>query len=187
MWIRWDGWSGGDRCSHFVGYIDQADSFVLGEDPEVEEVKGAIASIHRQRIAISENQRNLGVFTSSILSANTQDKDAAAWLPTLQQLGAERTQALQPLNIFLMWAPDAFITALLAKPEAEDLAFYVNHQRQRRGFLLLVAEEKLITGLAVNGFHSWGNLYDDSAGDLKCEVEGETVGLAKAANLLSHP
>ncbi|MGK7890220.1 MAG: M3 family oligoendopeptidase [Leptolyngbyaceae cyanobacterium] len=177
----------GDRCAPFVGYIDQADRFVPGKHPDVEAVMEAIATVHRQRIAVIEQQRNLGVFISSILSVDTQDKNAAAWLPTLQQLGAERTQALQPLNLFLMRVPDEFITPLLAQPDTADLAFYVNHQRQRRDFLLSVAEEKMITGLAVNGLHSWGNLYDDLAGDLKCEVEGETIGLAKAANLLSHP
>ncbi|NEQ95952.1 MAG: M3 family oligoendopeptidase [Cyanothece sp. SIO2G6] len=177
----------GDRCAPFVDYIEQAESFVPGENPEVETVMAAIASIHRQRITVIEQQRNLGVFISSILSVDTQDKSAAAWLPTLQQLGAERTQALQPLNIFLIRVPDAFITTLLDKSEVEDLSFYINHQRQRRDFLLSVAQEKLITGLAVNGLHSWGNLYDDLAGDLKCDIEGESMGLAKAANLLSHP
>ncbi|MEB3230780.1 MAG: M3 family oligoendopeptidase [Leptolyngbyaceae bacterium] len=177
----------GDRCLPFIDYIDQAEGFVPGENPEVEAVMGAIASIHRQRIAVIEQQSNLGVFISSSLSVDTQDKHAAAWLPTLQQLGAERSQALQPLNLFLMRVPDAFITTLLVQPGMDDLAFYLTHQRRRRDFLLSVAEEKLITGLAVNGLHSWGNLYDDLAGDLKCDIEGKSVGLAKAANLLSHP
>jgi len=177
----------GDRCLPFIDCIDRAEGFVPGENPEVEAVMGAIASIHRQRIAVIEQQSNLGVFISSSLSVDTQDKHAAAWLPTLQQLGAERSQALQPLNLFLMRVPDAFITTLLAQPGMDDLAFYLTHQRRRRDFLLSVAEEKLITGLAVNGLHSWGNLYDDLAGDLKCDIEGKSVGLAKAANLLSHP
>ena len=62
----------------------------------------------------------------------------------------------------------------------------IHHARAHKDQLLSVPEEQLITALATNGLHTWGNLYTELAGTLKCEINGESMGLAKAANLLSH-
>ena len=66
-------------------------------------------------------------------------------------------------------------------------AFLIHHQRQLKDQLLSVSEEQLITALSTNGLHTWGNLYSELAGTLKATMQSEEMGLAKAANLLSHP
>ncbi len=151
------------------------------------DLTGKIRAIHQQRTALSQKMGNLGTYIYTALSTDTQDASANNWMPILQQLSADLSQALTPLNVFLTRASEAFITPLLADSVLSETAFLIHHQRQLKDQLLSVSEEQLITALATNGLHTWGNLYSELAGTLKCTIQGQEMGLAKAANLLSHP
>lgn len=171
-------------CAPFTEYIETAET-LPAEQFEVRIAQ--VRAIHQQRTEIFKTLGNLRVFISSILSVDSQDANASACKPTLQQLGAEISQATTALDVFLTRASDDFIQALIADPDLAELSFSIQHSRKLKDQLLTVAEEQLVTGLAVNGLHSWGNLYTKLAGTLKCTVEGSEVGLAKAFNLLSAP
>ncbi|MEO0646229.1 MAG: M3 family oligoendopeptidase, partial [Cyanobacteria bacterium J06650_10] len=146
-----------------------------------------IKSIHSQRTELNQKLGNLSTFIYSALSTDTQDPHASTWKPILQQLSADFSQAMTPLTVFLTRASEVLITNLLDEPTLTEIAFPIHHQRQMKDQLLSVSEEQLITGLATNGLHTWGNLYSELAGTLKCTINEEKMGLAKAANLLSHP
>ncbi|PSN11176.1 peptidase family M3 [filamentous cyanobacterium CCT1] len=171
-------------CAPFIEPVEAAASLAL------DQFEGWLAQVraaHQQRTAIAKQLGNLRTFISSILSVDSRDASASEWKPTLQQLGAELSQATKALDIFLLRASDEFVQALVADPVLEELSFSLRHQRQLNDQLLSLAEEKLITGLAVNGLQGWGNLYTELSGTLQCTVGGESVGLAKAFNLLSSP
>ncbi|MEM9267163.1 MAG: M3 family oligoendopeptidase [Cyanobacteria bacterium P01_F01_bin.13] len=171
-------------CEPFTTYIDSAEK--LPSDQFQDRIS-QIRDIHLQRTEISKRMGNLRTFISSILSVNTRDASAKTWKPTLQQLSAELSQVTTALNVFLMRASEEFINALVAEPALAELEFSIRHQRKLKDQLLTVAAEQLVTGLAVNGLHGWGNLYTELAGTLQCTVDGESMGLAKAFNLLSAP
>ncbi|MBD2108154.1 MULTISPECIES: M3 family oligoendopeptidase [unclassified Nodosilinea] len=171
-------------CAPFIEHIEPAEPLTQ------EKFEGLLAQVraaHQQRTATAKRLGNLRTFISSILSVDSRDASASEWKPTLQQLGAEISQATKALDIFLLRVDNAFIQALIADPVLEELSFSLLHQRQLNDQLLSLAEEKLITGLAVNGLQGWGNLYTELSGTLQCTVAGDTVGLAKAFNLLSSP
>ncbi|MGG6238880.1 M3 family oligoendopeptidase [Nodosilinea sp. AN01ver1] len=171
-------------CAPFVEPIEAAAP--LAPD-QFEVCLAQVRAAHQQRTAIAKQLGNLRTFISSILSVDSRDAKASEWKPTLQQLGAELSQVTKALDIFLLRASDDFFEALVADPVLEELSFSLRHQRQLNDQLLSLAEEKLITGLAVNGLQGWGNLYTELSGTLQCTVGGESVGLAKAFNLLSSP
>ena len=171
-------------CSSFSDYIETAET--LPEEnfsPLIETLR----HIHQTRTALNKQFSNVRTYITSALSVDAKDAHASTLMPTLQQVGAELSQALTPMEVFLNRVRPEFITALVADPILAEMAFLLTHQRKLRDQLLSVAEENLITGFAVNGLHSWGNLYTELAGTLKCTVNGETMGLAKAANLLGSP
>jgi oligoendopeptidase F len=173
-----------ESCAPFAEYIATAETLPVEQfDERIAQVR----EIHQQRTEIYKTLGNLRTFISSILSVDSQDADASACKPTLQQLGAEVTQATTALNVFLTRASEDFIQALINDPDLAELRFSIQHSRKLKDQLLSVAEEQLVTGLSVNGLHSWGNLYTELAGTLKCTVDGTEVGLAKAFNLLSSP
>ena len=146
-----------------------------------------VKTVHQQRVAILNRLFNLRTFISSVLSVDAQDAHAREWRPALQQLYAEFTQAVQPMEMFLLRVKDDFIEALIRDPLLAELRFSVQHERQLQDQLLSLEAEQLVTGLAVNGLHSWGNLYSELAGTLQCQVNGESMGLATASNLPGSP
>ncbi|MEM9947693.1 MAG: M3 family oligoendopeptidase [Cyanobacteria bacterium P01_D01_bin.36] len=171
-------------CEPFTLLTEVADS-VSTED--YSDLISKISIIYTQRRALSKRMGNLSTFIYTALSTDTQDVSANTWMPILQKLSADLEQALIPLDIFLLRASEHFITNLFANPAMTDTAFLIHHQRQLKDQLLSVSEEQLITALSTSGLHSWGNLYSELAGTLKATIQGEEMGLAKAANLLSHP
>ncbi|MEM6450809.1 MAG: M3 family oligoendopeptidase [Cyanobacteria bacterium P01_D01_bin.105] len=144
-----------------------------------------IRPIQQQRQDFLKRMGNVSTFIYTALSIDTQDADANRWMPILQKLGADLSEATTPLNVFLDRASEAFVDELLADPALSDLSFLLRHSRKQKDFLLSVSEEQLMTALATNGLHTWGNLYSELAGTLKCSVNGEDMGLAQASNLLS--
>ena len=171
-------------CEPFTLLAEVADTVSSDED---DDLIAKISAIYEQRRTLSKQRGNLSTFIYTALSADTQDPHANTWMPILQKLGADLEQALLPLDIFLLRASDRFITNLFASPAMTDAAFLIHHQRQLKDQLLSVSEEQLITALSTSGLHTWGNLYSELAGTLKATIQGEKMGLAKAANLLSHP
>ncbi|MEO1296112.1 MAG: M3 family metallopeptidase, partial [Cyanobacteria bacterium J06636_16] len=173
-----------DYCVPFTRWIETAETLPA---EQFDDVLTQVRTAHQQRTDITKQLGNLRTFIASILSVNSRDAKASEWKPTLQQLSAEMSQATKALDVFLVRVSDDFIQRLIADPVLAELSFSVQHQRQLKDQLLSVAEEKLVTGLAVNGLQGWGNLYTELAGTLQCTVDGQSMGLAKASNLLSSP
>ena len=174
----------GTACLPFMAAIATADAL----DPaEFTALIDQVSTVYQQRKDIQKRLGNVSTYIYTALSADTQDANANAWMPILQKLSADLSEALTPYSVFLLRASEDFITALLSNAALSETAFSIYHSRKLKDQLLSVAEEQLITGLATNGLHAWGNLYSDLAGTLKCDIQGESMGLAQAANLLSHP
>lgn len=173
-----------DLCAPFSERVETAET--LSSD-QFDDLLAQVKSAHQQRTNISQKLGNLRTFIASILSVDSRDARASEWKPTLQQLSAEISQATKALDVFLMRVNDDFIQSLIADPILEELSFSLQHQRKLKDQLLSVAEEQLVTGLAVNGLQGWGNLYTELAGALQCTVNGNSIGLATAFNLLSSP
>lgn len=171
-----------DACKPFSALIETADAL---PPSDYEAIADEIRPIQQQRKDLLRRMGNVSTFIYSALSVDTQDANANKWMPTLQKLSADLSEATTPLNVFLDRASEGFIDKLLSEPELSDMAFLIQHSRKQKDFLLSVSEEQLLTAMATNGLHTWGNLYSELAGTLKCEVNGELMGLAKASNLLS--
>ena len=170
-------------CQPFTAQVDIAETI---PSTSYTALIDQIRLIHLQRSDVIKRLGNVNTYIYTALSIDTQDANAKTWMPVLQKLSADLSEGITPLNVFLQRASEDFITTLLSDPVLDEIDFLVRHSRREKDFLLSVAEEQLMTALATNGLHTWGNLYSELAGTLKCEVQGEVIGLAKAANLLSH-
>ncbi len=171
-------------CQPFTDLVDTAETIAPADYTDLID---KIRPIYQQRKDVLTRLGNTGTFIYTALSIDTQDNSANTWMPVLQKLSADLEEGTKPLNIFMERASEDFITALLADPDLSEMSFLLRHARKQKDFSLSVAEEQLMTALATNGLHTWGNLYSELAGTLKCNVQGETMGLAQAANLLSNP
>ena len=171
-------------CAPFTELIENAETLA---ESQFDSLITTLRNIHQIRTALLKQLGNVRTYITTALSVDAQDTDASTLKPTLLQVGSELSQATKPMEVFLNRVRPEFIEALIADPLLAEMDFLLKHQRKLRDQLLSVAEESLITGLGVSGLSSWGNLYTKLAGTLKCEIQGETMGLAKAANLLSDP
>ena len=170
-------------CQPFTAQVNTAETI---QSTSYTVLIDQIRLIYLQRSNVIKRLGNVNTYIYTALSIDTQNANAKTWMPVLQKLSADLSEGMTPLNVFLQRASEDFITTLLSDPVLDEIDFLVRHSRREKDFLLSVAEEQLMTALATNGLHTWGNLYSELAGTLKCEVQGEVMGLAKAANLLSH-
>lgn len=169
-------------CAPFTQQIQTAETLPEAKFAPLLEV---LRSIHQTRTAVIIQLGNVRTYVSTALSVDAKDVNASTLMPTIQQVGAELSQAMKPMDVFLNRVSPEFVSILIADPVLAEIGFLLTHQRLLKDQLLSVTEESLITGLSISGLHSWGNLYTELAGNLKCAIQGETMGLAKAANLLS--
>ncbi|NJN50930.1 MAG: M3 family oligoendopeptidase [Gammaproteobacteria bacterium] len=164
--------------------------------PEADSLSVAAAKKHigaaQRMYAASERAirllRNPLTYASCLLSVDAQDEGAQALQGRLQKFQKRYADVVEPWTQFLDRVSEDVVDAYLADAAVAPSAFVVRHGRQRRHELLSLAEESLINGLAQDGIHAWGRLYDQLSGTMTAKVlvgnEVETLGLAQANGLL---
>jgi oligoendopeptidase F len=133
---------------------------------------------------------NVGTYAHCLLSVDSKNEAAQKLSGQLQNYHKRMGDVFEPLSQFIDDADEAVITDYLADPDVAPAEFLVRHGRERAHENLTLAEESLVNGLSQDGIHAWGNLYDQLAGTLQCEVavgnETQTMGVAQASGLLMN-
>ena len=163
-------------------------------DLSVEGSQDGIAAA-REVFALFEEAARLlhdpGVYANCRLSVDSEDDGAQALRGRLQSFRKRFAALAEPLSQFLDRASDDVVEAWLGDAATAPARFSVEHSRKRRHELLSIEEETLAVGLAEDGIHAWGRLYEQLSGTLACEVtvgnERRTMGLAEASGLLLKP
>ena len=130
---------------------------------------------------------NLYTFVSSLTSVNSCDESAHEIIAQLSSLEAKLEQAEKPLVLFLLRAPEDVISKLLLVDKIQPFTYEISHGRKNSDQMLSQDQESMLSGLAVDGLHSWGRLYDKIEGQLRCTIDSTEMGVADAANLLMKP
>ena len=132
--------------------------------------------------------RNPSEFASCLLSVDANDEEAQVLQGRLQACQKRFEELAEPLSQFVDLIPDVVLELYLSDDAVRPSEFIARHSRERRHERLSVAEEKLVSGLAQDGIHAWGRLYDQISGTLQCELGEDgaprTMGLAEASGLL---
>lgn len=166
---------------------------VLPMAPQLETVAATASIAVAQQIFLLSEQAgpllsNPLTYANCLLSVDAHDEAAQVLQGRLQNYQKRYGELLEPWSEFLDLVPDEIIEAYLADPAVSVSAFLVYHGRQRRHELLSLAEENLVSGLAQDGIHAWGRMYNQLSSTMTCEVqvgnELKTMGMAEAAGLL---
>ena len=159
----------------------------------------AVLSSFAIGVEIDERFGNLRVYANCVASVDGGDARAKEYRGRFGSLGARIEKADSAFALLLARAPEAFVKAVLAAPEAAGQAFRVSQARKYRDRLLELAEEKTIAALAPDGRDAWGRLYDSLSGTAKALYRGPSpeggadasapreIGLSEAASLLRDP
>src|SRR5581483_5373451 len=69
----------------------------------------------------------------------------------------------------------------------EPVRFILEERRKRTKMKLPCEKEDLITQLAVDGYHSWGELYPLLVSEIRVESDGQSLSFGQAENKLTDP
>ncbi len=164
------------------------------EELGVEEASGGIEAareIHRIREEVRSLVGNPDSYVDCRMSVDSQDEAAQVLSGQLQSHQKRFSELSQPSSQFLDHVSADIIEVYLEHELTKPTRFVVEHARKRSDFNLSLAEETLVSGLAQDGIHAWGRLYDQLAGTLTCDVlvgnESQSMGLAETSGLLQKP
>jgi len=101
-----------------------------------------------------------GAFVGCLLAQNTEDKQAYALDAKITSLNAAFQTALGSLDNLLTSIDDLVWQQLVSAEPLQELAFVLTESREKAKEKLSKQEEAVISALEVDGYHSWGQLYD---------------------------
>lgn len=133
--------------------------------------------------------RQAGAFVGCLQAQNTEDKKAYNLEARVTSLSAAFQTALSSFDSLLTTIDDDVWTNLLADEQLNVLSYILTERRDRAKDKLSKEEEALISALGVDGYHSWGQLYDLIVGKIKipfCENgEEKLLSVGQAFNKFS--
>jgi oligoendopeptidase F len=104
--------------------------------------------------------RQAGAFVGCLQAQNTNDQKAYNLDAQVTGLSAAFQTALGSFDNLLAQIDDSAWEQLLANEQLKALSFVLSERRTRAKEKLSKEEEAMINALGVDGYHSWGQLYD---------------------------
>ncbi|KXZ17651.1 M3 family oligoendopeptidase [Bacillus nakamurai] len=186
---------GGSQSEEFQAYISRlkhhlsafqqaAEAFKAPQHADDDkELTRLIDMFERSAIMI----RQAGAFVSCLQAQNIKDQKANEWKAQINQLSSDFKSSLVTLDHTLAQIDQSVWEGLLQQPGLQDLTYILNERRDRVAEKLSTAEEKLIEGLAVDGYHAWGDLYNASVGRMKIPFQDQELSVGQAENMMANP
>jgi oligoendopeptidase F len=135
--------------------------------------------------------RQGSAFVSCLQAQNTNDKKAYSLDAAVTDLSASFQTALSAFDNTLTSISDNVWSEILVDDFFKELAYSLTERRERAKDKLSKDEEAIISALGVDGYHSWGQLYDLIVGKIKITVtengEEKQLSVGQAANKFSNP
>jgi oligoendopeptidase F len=99
---------------------------------------------------------------------------------SIRKLGIELVRGVRDVQ-------DEDFAAFCARPALADASHFLRLLRREAAQSMSPELEGLAAELATDGLHAWGRLYDDIAGSLTFELDGEQVPMAQRRSLMRDP
>lgn len=187
---------GGSESPAFQQFIDdlpeQVETLVARTKSLTADVTGKeLRSTIDQLKDVLEQISHASGMLSCLTAQNTKDVKALQLQGQLSAISANYSPAVLRLQQLLAEMEETRFQELVALPELSEFTFILSEWREQAKQKLSEEEEALISSLSVDGYSSWGQLYNLFIGDIKVEVdvEGEKklLSVGQANNLSSHP
>ncbi|MBS4215567.1 M3 family oligoendopeptidase [Neobacillus rhizophilus] len=135
--------------------------------------------------------RQAGAFIGCLLAQNTEDKKAYALDSQVTGLSAAFQTVLGAFHNQLTSIDDKVWDNIISLASLKELGFILSEWRERAKEKLSKEEEALINALGVDGYHSWGQLYDLIVSKIKVPFtengEEKQLSVGQAFNKFSNP
>lgn len=192
-----DGGSGSDTLRIFIQetkeVIVEAKLLIEKWSPE-NQTRAAekLADFLMKRQEAFDRLGEASTFARGLLSADTNDTQAAKVVNHLSQLGSQLSEVETRFMKKIKAVSDHNWDALLSDEQLQVSLFNLNEKREKGKKLLSESEERIIQQLSLDGLEGFNNVYQSLVNSIRVPVEtdGETKQLSagQAANKLSsHP
>lgn len=190
---------GGSESPTFKQFIDEmpakinelqtaVDALVL---PTSNEAATDIAKVLELTKDVVSTISHAGGVLSCLTAQDTTDREALLLQGKLGSIAASTSPVIQKFHQLLSDTEQTVFDALVTTEELAQFAFIMSEWREQSKLELSQEEEALISALGVDGYSSWGQLYNMLIGDIKVQVtvdgEVKTLSVGQANNLSSHP
>jgi oligoendopeptidase F len=109
-------------------------------------------------------------YVGCLTAAHAANEQYAQEEAGLALMAAEYNKVMVYLRQAFKDASDADFSAFCARPKLADVAFHLRRTREDATYTMAQELEMLATDLNVDGFHSWGRLYDTLSGKLSFDM-----------------
>lgn len=130
-------------------------------------------------------------FVACLLAQNVNDTEAKQLFGQVSQIEAMWKTLFTNLDHKLAQTSEIRLQSLLKNPQLSPISFPLLERRKQAKDKLPPNIESVINDLSVDGYHAWGELYNQVSGRIRVQVEidGKEMELSveQAANKLSDP
>lgn len=130
-----------------------------------------LATILKKQEKIGNGLSEAMTFSRGLLSANVNDKTAAATANEISTIFSELSNSGTVLVKKFVSLSDSQWQELLSVEPFKTSSFPLNEQRDHGKELLSEEEEALISSLSNDGFRGWGNLYNSLVSTIQVPID----------------
>ncbi len=190
--------AGGSSSPQFAAHLEKTAALVqdlqqfvseLSVPQAATETAGLLQVIDKVK-DVRQHMGQAGAFLSCLNAQNIKDREAMLLLGKISSLHAEVAPSYEKLRQLVGQIEETIFQQLIATDELAPFAFILTEWRDASKESLSEEEEALISSLTVDGYRSWGEMYDLLISDIRVEVEvdGEVKSLSvgQVNNLSSH-
>lgn len=138
---------------------------------------------------VTKALRQEGAFVSCLEAQNTADKKANELRSKVTGLSASFQSILTDFDEKLISFSEEEWETILKDERLVELSFVLSERRNRANEKVSKEEEKLINSLSVDGYHSWGQMYDLIVGSIQIPYKDEDgeklLSVGQASNKFS--
>ncbi|TYS66231.1 MULTISPECIES: M3 family oligoendopeptidase [Bacillus] len=190
---------GGSSSGDFAVHIDQTkqliDEFIAlteGWQPSsAEQDQQTLLNLIGKFEGTTKKLRQAGAFVSCLEAQNMADSKANELRAAVTVLSAGFQNALTDFDEKLAGFSDEDWKQLLQADGLSELEFVLTERRERAAEKLSKQEESLINALGIDGYHSWGQMYDVIVGKIRIPFsdkgQEQLLSVGQAANKFSSP
>lgn len=151
---------------------------------------GALAEAVVALEALTKKAHQAAAFTSCLVAQDTGDQKAKLLRAKVRRLSADIQAAWTLLDERFLAISDELWQELLQEPGWAPLAEPLDERRRMAKRRLSPDREALVSELAVDGYHAWGELYNNVSGAIRIPYERdgkeERLSVSQAQNLISE-
>ncbi|MFP7296969.1 M3 family oligoendopeptidase [Neobacillus niacini] len=190
---------GGGKSSQFSDHIKRLEDLVHALEGSVISLITPLSTTEVIKVVhLIENIGNIRLYLSQatsfitcLLAQNPKDQDAANLRGKIAKIESHFEKELSKVKKIFIYTKEDVWESLLETEELKEYRFILYEWRENADKNLSEEALNLISDLMVDGYHAWGQFYNDlvSRINVKILINGkeENLSVGQAINLRSHP